>query len=269
MVGSFAGTDYKIICNDRSIADIDYYDIFEVVSLAAESLSKISSDFSLVITHLGILSDILSSASDNPAFQKEAIGYIAGKNTHDLRKLCEKYRVGDEKAEAVCALTQIYGEREGVIEKIKKFASEAQAEELCKLSAFLSESPYGDKVQFDFSVVGDMNYYNGFIFKGYVDGISSELLSGGQYDNMMKKINRTSSAIGFAIYLDLIDKNIQSDGFDFDVLLLYDEKNDPLDVAKKVRELIGKGLSCSAQKVIQPKLKFREIIDMRGDGQNA
>ena len=51
-----------------------------------------------------------------------------------------------------------------------------------------------------------MNYYNGFLFKGFIDGVASEILSGGQYDNMMKKINRTSSAIGFAIYLDLLDK---------------------------------------------------------------
>lgn len=251
------------------IGDIDYYDIFEVIFLAAESLSKISDNFSLVISHLDILSDILKSASDNPSFQKEAISCIAGKNAHDLRKLCEKYGVAEDKTEAVIALTRIYGRREDVIEKIKAFANAEQISALNKLSDFLSTCPYSEKIQFDFSVVDDMNYYNGFIFKGFADGIASEILSGGQYDNMMRKINRTSSAIGFAIYLDLLDKNIPDEDFDFDVLLLYGKENDPLTVAEKVREITEKGLSCNARKVIPQKGKFKEIIDMRGDGQNA
>lgn len=251
------------------IGDIDFYDIFEVISLAGESLSKISDNFSLVISHLGVLSYILKNASENPVFQKEAISCIAKKNTHDLQKLCEKYGIEKEKTKAVIALTQIYGKREAVIKKISDFATESQVNELQKLSDFLLKSPYSENIQFDFSVVDDMNYYNGFLFKGFVDGVASEVLSGGQYDNMMKKINRTSSAIGFAIYLDLLDKNIMNEGFDFDVLLLYDSQNDPLKVAKKVRELTAKGLSCSAQKVKPPKIKFKEIIDIRGDGQDA
>lgn len=251
------------------IGDIDFYVTFEVISLAAESLSKISKNFSLVISHLGILSDILKNASENTLFQKEAIGYIARKNTHDLQKLCGKYGISDEKIKSVIALTEIYGDRESVIERIKAFANTDQISELKKLSDFLSSSPYSEKIQFDFSVVDDMNYYNGFLFKGFVDGIASEILSGGQYDNMMRKINRTSSAVGFAIYLDLLDKNIPNDDFDFDILLLYDNENDAIEVAAKVRELTEKGLSCSAQKTAPPKIKFKEIIDMRGGAKNA
>lgn len=251
------------------IGDIDFYDIFEVIFLAAESLNKINADFSLVISHLGILSDILKRASDSPSFQKEAIGYIAKKDTHDLQKLCKKYQIAEEKTNAVLALTQIYGGHQSVVEMIKPFAATKQVSELQRLSDFLSQSPYSDKIQFDFSVVDDMNYYNGFLFKGFIDGVSSEILSGGQYDNMMKKISRTSSAVGFAIYLDLLDQNISNEEFDFDVLLLYDEQNDPLAVARKVREMTEKGLSCSAQKVKPPKIKFKEIVDMRGGGQDA
>lgn len=251
------------------IGDIDFYDIFEVVSLAAESLSKISGNFSLVISHLGILSDILSDASNSRSFKEEAIECIKSKNTHDLQKLCEKYNVSEEKTKAVIALTQIYGERGSVIEKISEFADELKVSELKKLSDFLLTTPYSDKIEFDFSVVDDMNYYNGFLFKGFVDGVASEILSGGQYDNMMKKISRTSSAIGFAIYLDLLDKTIPDESFMFDVLLVYGEENDAFEVAKKVSELAKKGLSCSAQKVIPNKIKFKEIIDMRGGTQNA
>ena len=251
------------------IGDIGFYDVFEVISLAAESLHQVSENFSLVISHLDILSDILKAASDSPQFQKDAVGLIAQKNPHDLLKLCEQYKVSEEKTQAVLALTKVYGERNSVIERIRPFAGKAQMEELQKLSDYLTLSPYSDNIQFDFSVVDDMNYYNGFLFKGFVDGVSSEILSGGQYDNMMRKINRTSSAIGFAIYLDLLDQNVPGEEYDFDVLLLYDERNDALPVARKVRELTEKGLSVSAQKVVPAKLRFKEIVDMRGEGQDA
>ena len=35
-----------------------------------------------------------------------------------------------------------------------------------------------------------LGYYNGIVFKGFVKGIFEEVLSGGQYDKLMKKMNR-------------------------------------------------------------------------------
>ncbi len=33
---------------------------------------------------------------------------------------------------------------------------------------------FSDKIEFDFSIVSDMNYYNGFVFKGYLENIPSK-----------------------------------------------------------------------------------------------
>ena len=49
-------------------------------------------------------------------------------------------------------------------------------------------------------------YYSGVVFKGYVEGIPTGILSGGQYDALLRKMGRNSKAIGFAIYVDLLDK---------------------------------------------------------------
>ena len=61
-------------------------------------------------------------------------------------------------------------------------------------------------VHVDFSVVNDMKYYNGFAFKGFIEGVPTGILSGGQYDGLMKKMGKTSQAIGFAVYLDELNK---------------------------------------------------------------
>ena len=61
-------------------------------------------------------------------------------------------------------------------------------------------------LRLDLSVVGDTNYYNGLVFKGFIRGVPDAVLSGGQYDNLMRKLRRRSRAVGFAVYLDLLDR---------------------------------------------------------------
>ena len=38
------------------------------------------------------------------------------------------------------------------------------------------------------------------------EGVPTGILSGGQYDNLMAKMNKKQKAIGFAVYLDELDK---------------------------------------------------------------
>ncbi|MBQ7595946.1 MAG: hypothetical protein IJU45_04715, partial [Clostridia bacterium] len=95
-------------------------------------------------------------------------------------------------------------------------------------------------------------------------GICDGVLAGGQYDKMMAKMGRKSGAVGFAIYLDLLEQlEAQSDYNRVDVLLLYNDKTCSKTVAAKVRELTESGKSVNAQKSIPEKIKYKEIIDIR------
>ena len=49
---------------------------------------------------------------------------------------------------------------------------------------------FHDGSHIDFSVVNDMNYYNGIVFRGFVEGVPEGVLSGGQYDKLMEKMNK-------------------------------------------------------------------------------
>ena len=70
----------------------------------------------------------------------------------------------------------------------------------------LEKGGFANKICVDFSVMNDMNYYNGFAFRGFIEGIPTGILSGGQYDKLMSKMRKTSGAIGFAVYLDELSK---------------------------------------------------------------
>ena len=120
---------------------------------------------------------------------------------------------------------------------------------------FCKNSGY-EKLRVDFSLVSDMNYYNGIIFRGYVKEIPTRVISGGQYDNLMKKMGKNSKAVGFAVYLDLTERLKKDDSADVDVLLIYSNSDDPLKVIKAVNVFIEKGESVAAYNYVPEKLTY-------------
>lgn len=249
------------------IGDIDLFDIDEVISLAAESLAALQPDFVLTVSHLGLLTAVIDGLNADSRFRKQALSFLAEKNEHDLKALCDQYGVSGDGYETLCRLIHAYGERNSVLKTLQTICSDEQLAEVRQLSDLLEASPLSDKIQFDFSLVGDSSYYNGFIFKGFLRGVANDVLSGGQYDGMMKKLRRRSRAIGFALYLDMLEPLAPNRReADVDVLLLYDDTVPFAAVAEKTAALIAAGKSCSAQKAVPEKLRCREIIDMRKEG---
>ncbi len=249
------------------VGEIDLVDVFEVVYLGAKSLSLISEQFALDISHMGILSSVLDFASDNTDFKREFTRLISLKNAHEARALCRHYGLSEEAEGALMSLLSTYGKMDKVLKEICPIAKLCGAEdayreldELCKL---LSKTSLKDKINIDFSVVNNLKYYNGIVFKGFLAGISESVLSGGEYATLMKRMGRGDSGIGFAIYLDLLEElSPEVRECDVDVLLIYSDSTDIDAVLKRKRELIGGGKSVLSNKVVPEKLRFREIIYM-------
>ncbi len=248
------------------IGDLSFYDIYEVISLAAETLAQISDRFVLNVSHLGILQKILGDISTEIGFSERVIKLIEEKNSHDLIRLCCEYGIGEDKAKVLTTLVGTSGERNAVLSQLEEICSEDEIAELKAISKMLDDSRFSDRILFDFSVVNNMNYYSGFVFRGFVDGICDGVLAGGQYDRMMKKMGRKSGAIGFALYLDLLEQlKTENADYDVDVLLIYDDETECKAVADKVGELIRSGKTVSAQKTVPEKLRYKEKMDLRRD----
>ena len=247
------------------IGDIDLYDIFETVSLAAQSLALISKDFVLQISHLGVLSAVLEKICPDEIFRQKVIGCIKSKNPHDLSRICQEYGVEDTR---LVQLVSAYGPRDKVLEKLEALDCGREAlQELKELSRLLDQLPWGEQITFDFSVVNNMNYYNGIVFQGYLSGIFESVLAGGQYDKLMQKLERRAGAVGFAVYLDLLEQLPAEDAeFDVDVLLIYDGQADKMAVAKAVAELTALGKTVSTQKSIPEKLRYRALMKLTKEG---
>ena len=252
------------------IGDIDLYDTFEVVSLACASLSEISNNYVLEISHLGILSSLLDNTCTNEEFQSAVMECIKQKNSHEIKSLCEKYEVSDDKAQRLCNFVSIYGKADDVLEKLYAYDVDQSftnaVNELKSIMDLLKSTEYKNNIRIDFSIVNDMNYYNGIVFNGFIEGICETVLFGGRYDKMLKKMNKSSGGIGFALYLDLLEVLYKDfTEFDVDTLVLYDEKVEITDLDACVKKYMENGKRVSAQKSIPSKLRYKEIVDLRGE----
>lgn len=250
------------------IGDIDMLDVFEVVSLAAESLSLVSDEYVLDISHMGIVTAFLKEAAAGREFDRKITSLIAEKNTHELLSLCEEYKIAENTAGKLAALSCMYGGRAEVLSKLKPLctdaASSAALSELSALDALLSASELSKNVRFDFSVVNNMKYYNGIVFKGFIAGICEGALSGGEYDNLLNSMNLNARAIGFALYLDFLSELYYTPNeYDVDVLLLYDESASYEAAAAKKRELVLAGKSVWSASIPPEKIRYREIVKLK------
>ena len=252
------------------IGDIDIFDVIEVINLGLKSLALISDSFTLDLSHMGVVSAILDEASDSDVFKKEIIKLISGKNTHEAVAMCQKYGINDTCTEKISSLISIYGKCDIALEKLKPLCTtddeKSAYDELSALCNSIKGTYAEDKINLDFSVVNDMSYYNGIVFKGFLQGIPESVLSGGEYGKLLERMGRRSKAIGFAIYLDLLEVlDGERSGYDVDVLLIYNEENGKNAIALK-NKLISDGKSVSMQRAVPSKLRYKEIIDITKEG---
>ena len=116
-------------------------------------------------------------------------------------------------------------------------------------------------LRIDFSVVDDLHYYNGFVFKGFVPGLAGSILSGGQYDKLMQKMNRSAGAIGFAVYLDMLERLEQPNrSCDVDTVLLYDAGAPLAALRRVVAELSENCPSLLTLPSVPEGLRYRRLL---------
>ena len=263
------GGSYKEIMQMglECLGSIDTYCIAEVLMLAAESLRYIKEEFVLDISHMGIISPILEDIGASHAARQEILRCIGEKNTHELMSLCEKENLDFLRLRD---LITTYGTPDTVLPKLEaiRFSGNSGAiDDLKQVISALQKYGFGDKIRIDFSVINDMKYYNGFVFRGFLEGLASGILSGGQYDTLMAKMGKKTGAIGFAIYLDMLEQlSAEEEDFDVDAVLLYDEGADLEAIGDAVRLLTEGGRSVTAQKRVPEKLKYRQLLKLQERG---
>ncbi len=189
-------------------------EVCEVITLAARSLYAISENYILDISHMGILSGLFNAMELSEANKNQLVEAVSEKNTSVLTELLKDFGVGDALTNMLLTLCETYGTPESVLSKIKSCVVNGEMQsaynELSAVCNRLTEMGYEKNINIDCSVVNDMNYYNGIVFKGFIQGVPVSVLSGGRYDRLMERVNKKAGAIGFAVYLDEVDRILEN-----------------------------------------------------------
>ncbi len=244
---------------------IDDYQLLEVLSLAVNSLLTISDECVLSISQTDIVKKVIDYAGLSLQGKQRALLLLGAKNVHGLKALCETEGIADDKKEKLVLLANSYGSLDKTANALDLLLDIDGVKEdvlsLNKIVKVLADKYGNDKIKIDFSVMQDMNYYNGIVFTGAVYGVPSDVLSGGQYDNLMSRLGKKAGAVGFAVYLDLLKR-------DYDYIkqevttVLYDDAT-PIDkVYKTADKLKADGKAVRVEKVLSDD-SVAEIIDLR------
>ena len=182
------------------IGAVDKDAMAQVLTLAAESLALIHPEAVLTLSHLGLLKQVTEVMGIPENRRQALLGFIGEKNLHELTALCRSCGAEETAIQQLCRLVQLTGTPGQVLPEARNllagFVDTAALDQLEAVTAGM-----GDALRLDFSGVDDPNYYNGILFKGFVPGLPDSVLSGGQYDNLMRKMGRQANAVGFAVYV--------------------------------------------------------------------
>ena len=183
-------------------------EVQQAVCLAARSLEQMGQPWVLEISHMGYLFGLFDALGVQPAARPGLLETLRAKNIHELQAAARAAGLTDADAEVLAALLSLSGEYAETLTRAAALCRNARMEvavaELEALAQPLAEA--GGSIRLDLTLAGEMEYYNGLVFQGYLRSLPRPLLKGGRYDLLMQKFTPGAGAIGFAVYLDELDR---------------------------------------------------------------
>ncbi len=246
--------------------DIDCACEAEIILLSVKTLHTVSDDFVLDLSHMGYTEGLISAFCKSAEEKQRAYAYLRSKNLHDFDTFAESIGADKKYREAFRQMVNIGGNASDAAQLAEKYALNSQmkeaAEQLKQLVGLVGKLGYADKININFSIANNADYYNGIIFNGYVGGVPKMVLSGGRYDKLLQRLKKCGGAIGFALYLGELERYFKPDYAFVDKLIVYDD-NLVLKALQTAEELTSSGSTIRLSKTIPEDLRFGGVIDLR------
>ena len=180
----------------------------QAVCLAARSLDALGAEWVLEVSHMGYLFGLFDALGVPDAARAKLLEKLREKNAHELRAAAGAAGLADAAADILCSVLSLCGSYADTLAKAaalcRNDAMRAAVAELEALAVLLEKA--GGVIRLDMTLAGEMEYYNGLVFQGYLKALPRPLLKGGRYDLLMQKFTPGAGAIGFAVYLDELDR---------------------------------------------------------------
>ncbi|MCC6098402.1 MAG: ATP phosphoribosyltransferase [Coriobacteriaceae bacterium] len=192
----------------------------EVVSLLAETLEALDVPaWRIVCGSVSPLKALLAHCSPSKEFKEGVLSYAHESDLVSLDDLVDSADLSEPARLALHQVPRMSGGSE-VIARIDSLLQDAGVpeeergtQELERFVSALSELDAAGRLSFDFSIVNSFDYYTGIIFKGYAEGITASIASGGRYDAVLANFGRPNVAsCGFALSLERLQEILGEQG---------------------------------------------------------
>ena len=237
---------------------------FEIVDLAIKSLNIINEKSIITLSHARFISSIFDNLNLEYEIKEEIFDCINKKNSHDIRNILENNKfISENVKQLIYKIPELSGDLEDIEKELLKYEVNDDIKkillELKQLNNLLFKFHKKSKIVFDFSIVKNLNYYNGIILQGYIEGFPNVILTGGRYDKLFEKFD--TGAVGFAILTDSLKGYYKDeDKNDFEILIAYDNSN-----FEKLVEIVNdfqeKGLRVRTENIENLKENDSEIFN--------
>lgn len=197
-------TGIEIIGIDNFRADAESI-IIAIKSLLNIGLKNFKIELGQADFFKGLVEDIKLESEELERLRK----LVENKNYVALREFIDTHSdsIGKDTKEVLKKLPELFGTVE-VLNEAGKLTRNDKAlkalENIREIYKVINETGFGSYIAIDLGMVQHINYYTGIIFRGYVDEIGKDILSGGRYDNLIEQFGERLSATGFAIDVDTI-----------------------------------------------------------------
>jgi ATP phosphoribosyltransferase regulatory subunit len=178
-----------------------------ILDTAVRIMNKYSKDYIFEIGNSKFLKGLLQSCSFEKKDYEKILDYLYSKNKQELRE----YLSGMKYKEPMSTLINIF-DLEGRFSEIKEqlkglYMNELMEQgirELGKIDEHFREM--SDIITYDLSMVSELSYYDGIIFRGYINGSNKVIIKGGRYDSFTEQFGYKIPSIGFSVEMDELIK---------------------------------------------------------------
>ena len=175
-------------------------EIFEIVIYLLENLKT---PYVLELASSLYLDSYIKDLNLDLKDEKIIRNHIRNKNKHELLNILKK--LGIEGILEV--ILDMEGNMEDVIKTARTYYTnkdmEIALDYLDSLVGFFKERNLLNIINLDLSMIPDLDYYDGIVFKGYCQGVAKKIISGGRYDKLTERFGKRVPAVGFMMDMDM------------------------------------------------------------------
>ena len=157
-------------------------EVQQAVCLAAQSLAALGAEWVLEVSHMGYLFGLFDALGVPEAARAQLLEKLRQKNAHELRAAALSAGLSETAADALCGVLELSGSYAATLSKAAALcrnpAMTAAVAELTALAPTLGQT--GGSIRLDLTLAGEMEYYNGLVFQGYLKALPRPLLKGGR-----------------------------------------------------------------------------------------